>query len=52
MFQFPTARALATSLGIAEDADDGAVQQGKDRAQLRREAIQRQRERQAGPSRR
>ena len=50
MFQFPTARALASSLGVS-DADAGAVKRSQDRAQVRRDAIQRQRLRQGGPSR-
>ncbi|MDQ6673653.1 MAG: LLM class flavin-dependent oxidoreductase [Chloroflexota bacterium] len=45
MFQFPTARSLAASLGAAEeDADNGAVKQSQDRAQVRRDAMQRMRE--------
>jgi acyl-CoA synthetase (AMP-forming)/AMP-acid ligase II/2-polyprenyl-3-methyl-5-hydroxy-6-metoxy-1,4-benzoquinol methylase len=41
MFQFPTARSLAASLGAAEDADAGAVKQSHDRAQVRKDAMQR-----------
>jgi SAM-dependent methyltransferase/acyl carrier protein len=41
LFQFPTARALAESLGTDEKAADAGVKQSQDRAQLRREAMQR-----------
>ena len=39
MFQFPTARSLAASLGAAEDGDGGAVKQSHDRAQVRKDAM-------------
>ena len=54
MFQYPTARALAASLGDAQSGDtngapsgeQAAARRGHDRAQLRRDAAQRlQRER-------
>jgi aryl carrier-like protein len=42
MFQHPTARALATALGdVAKPAVDREVKQSQDRAQIRREAMQR-----------
>jgi natural product biosynthesis luciferase-like monooxygenase protein len=46
MFQFPTARSLASSLGAAEGGSpaDEAVKQSQDRAQVRRDAMQRMRE--------
>jgi natural product biosynthesis luciferase-like monooxygenase protein len=39
MFQFPTARALASALGGGEEANDRAVKQSQDRAQVRRDAM-------------
>ena len=51
MFQFPTARSLAASLGAAERADDSAVRQSQDRAEVRKDAMQRMRELRGGRSR-
>jgi acyl carrier protein len=43
MFQHPTARALAAALGTAEPAVDSGVKQSQDRAQMRKEAMERMR---------
>ena len=43
MFQHPTARALAAALGTAEPAADSGVKQSQDRAQMRKEAMERMR---------
>jgi acyl carrier protein len=44
MFQFPTARSLAASLGEADAAQSAALKQSQDRAQARRDAMQRMRD--------
>jgi len=44
MFQSPTARSLAASFGIADQSDDTGVRQSQDRAQVRRDAVQRMRD--------
>jgi natural product biosynthesis luciferase-like monooxygenase protein len=41
MFQHPTARALAAALGDAEPTADSGVKQSQDRAQMRKDAMQR-----------
>jgi natural product biosynthesis luciferase-like monooxygenase protein len=52
MFQFPTARLLAASLAPTDEAAaNGAVKQSQDRAQVRKDAMQRMRELRAGRSR-
>ena len=43
MFQYPTARALAAALTATTGADDAVVKQSQDRAQQRRDALQRRR---------
>jgi natural product biosynthesis luciferase-like monooxygenase protein len=45
MFQHPTARALATALGATAEATDTNVKQSQERAQLRKDAMQRMRRR-------
>ena len=45
MFQHPTARALATALGATVPATDTSVKQSQERAQLRKDAMQRMRRR-------
>jgi len=45
MFQHPTPRALAAALGSAEQTQTEAVKQSQDRAQTRRDAMQRMRTR-------
>jgi hypothetical protein len=44
MFQFPTARSLASALGSGEEPTDRTVRQSQDRAQTRKNAMQRLRE--------
>jgi len=43
LFQHPSARALAVALGDAGQATDAAVKQSQDRAQIRKDAMQRPR---------
>ena len=47
LFQFPTVRSLAAALGN-EQPDDPLAKQGQDRAQARKEAMQRRRDARQG----
>jgi hypothetical protein len=48
MFQYPTVRSLAGLLASEETADTRTTKEGQDRAQARKDAMQRRREQRQG----